>query len=1318
MKKIFKISIILICIIIGLLIIIPAGGLLYLNTSHASRFLQGIINKSIPGTITWQQHRIKPVRGEFDLKGIELSSPSGKKIASLDRLFLNISMLRLLKKEVKIEAFYIERPWVAMQIDSTGALNIASAFVKDSVSGAGELVKEDQVKDSTKEQREAEPYNFHIDSLWLGKAAISFATSKGEFRVFAEGIEINANGDLTQKRALLDLRIQNANVMLEDSGIDLSDLVLTASLHDGKIEPVVFKVSSPGSQISLQGSVEDIFEKPRVFCDLNVQCALEEISRIFKLTPDYSGIAELKLTTEGTPTNPDANLRLDYKGGVIAGVEVNSTKLVLDVRDRYASIDTLSITAASGTINLSGEADLRPVFPEGYFDSSIHFDSLSYKAGLTINRIELSRFPWLSGILSGIVTSHVKAEGSGILPEKMKGSARLSLDVNNLFTKGMPLPLDAKLNTDGSIQQGIAALKRFDLRSDFTRVSGQGTYDLIRHVVDASLAIDTTDLSAILPLFGIDSVRGLAALEADVSGAVQKNLKAQCHLRGFNLAWLTYPVGDLELTASLDSLGSVTLSQLSLNNKNSVLNIKGSADAFTTGSMDVRKDLYFNVEIENSRFFLQDFIDSLFGEISLDAHVHGTPSALYGTVSLSGDTVDLGTQKLHGISLRAVLDSQRVHIEPLEIAITPEEKVTANGWVGLDNTYSLSLTSPGISLKSFDIVSELETIDGVLRFDFSGTGTFDNPGASGSITIDNVVVREKTLDDINLNITLQDQLAQLSGNLNFDITGSYHLKEKDFHAAIIFKQTDLSPYFALADQKDLNGTITGTIEASGNTDSLDLEKVKINTNITDILVNHRDMEAISSNSIRISVLKKHIEIEPTHIALLKEGNVDIRGNGAIDGLVDFKFDANIPASLVGLFSADLSDADGTIKIMGDVTGTMKDPDIKADVSFNDLSLTVPELMQRLHEINGHAYVTPEKITIDAINGKLDDGSFNCSGSIDLDSLKLSNFDITLNAYSLPVNMPEMLDLLFNAKLNLHGCLDSSVIEGEIDMLEGAYYKDFKNISLINGIGEKKREVIPQTEEDEESVLSNMNFDVVIRGQENFTVDNNIAQLEIAPKLKLVGTVNRPVIYGRAKVVPGDGYITYLRNTFQVQKGVIDFLNPYRIKPSIDIAGEFQKRQWKIFLAVSGSLNDLLFTLSSEPGLEHEDIISLLLVGKTTYELSRGELIEGGSTEQLLAQLVDATMGKGIKNVTGLDVFAIATGAEDITEEEQSDRIEVTVGKALTKRLMTKYSVESENGELTQKAIIEYKLLENILLQTFNDDKGNYGGELQLRFEFR
>lgn len=205
----------------------------------------------------------------------------------------------------------------------------------------------------------------------------------------------------------------------------------------------------------------------------------------------------------------------------------------------------------------------------------------------------------------------------------------------------------------------------------------------------------------------------------------------------------------------------------------------------------------------------------------------------------------------------------------------------------------------------------------------------------------------------------------------------------------------------------------------------------------------------------MSVVKKRINVEPVHIKLLKEGNIDISGGGDVAGTVDLKFDANIPLSLASLFSADLADADGNITILGSVTGNVNDPDIKGDLALNNISIIVPELMQRFHEINGRAFVTPQKVTIESITGKLDEGRFDCAGTVDLDSLKLSNFALYFNGYALPIHMPEMLDLLFNAKLNLHGHIDSSVIEGEIEMLEGVYYKDFKNISLISGIAQKK-----------------------------------------------------------------------------------------------------------------------------------------------------------------------------------------------------------------------------------------------------------------------
>ena len=93
-----------------------------------------------------------------------------------------------------------------------------------------------------------------------------------------------------------------------------------------------------------------------------------------------------------------------------------------------------------------------------------------------------------------------------------------------------------------------------------------------------------------------------------------------------------------------------------------------------------------------------------------------------------------------------------------------------------------------------------------------------------------------------------------------------------------------------------------------------------------------------------------------------------------------------------------------------------------------------------------------------------------------------------------------------------------------------------------------------------------------------------------------------------------------------------------------------------------------------------------------------------------------TFGEDIKKTTGLDIFEVETLEEGA--QEPSDRIKVTVGKKLSKRLSVKYSVESLEGEVIQRASSDYRLLENVYVSGFQDTKGYFGGELMYRLEFR
>ena len=193
-------------------------------------------------------------------------------------------------------------------------------------------------------------------------------------------------------------------------------------------------------------------------------------------------------------------------------------------------------------------------------------------------------------------------------------------------------------------------------------------------------------------------------------------------------------------------------------------------------------------------------------------------------------------------------------------------------------------------------------------------------------------------------------------------------------------------------------------------------------------------------------------------------------------------------------------------------------------------------------------------------------------------------------------------------------------------------------------------------------------------------------------------------------------ISYRRTNFDVKKGIIDFINPYKLEPHLDILSTTKVRKWLITLEISGTPDDLRLSLSSEPAEEDADILSLLVLGKTTKELINKEEGLAKSTEQIMAEMIASTFSEDIKKTTGLDIIEVETEEEE--GEEDSERVQVTLGKKLSERLTVKYAFDTKEGEMVRKAISEYKFLENVLLSAFQDSKGVFGGEVQFRLEFR
>ena len=84
----------------------------------------------------------------------------------------------------------------------------------------------------------------------------------------------------------------------------------------------------------------------------------------------------------------------------------------------------------------------------------------------------------------------------------------------------------------------------------------------------------------------------------------------------------------------------------------------------------------------------------------------------------------------------------------------------------------------------------------------------------------NAQIKSYKLSDYKLPVIKRHQL-----DLNFNLNGSYHLQGQNFSGSILFDDTDLTPYFKLANQTHLKGKITGKIEASGNVNLGNVRKI-------------------------------------------------------------------------------------------------------------------------------------------------------------------------------------------------------------------------------------------------------------------------------------------------------------------------------------------------------------------------------------------------------------------------------------------------------------------------------------------------------------
>ncbi len=877
------------------------------------------------------------------------------------------------------------------------------------------------------------------------------------------------------------------------------------------------------------------------------------------------------------------------------------------------------------------------------------------------------------------------------------------------------------LKAAASFSDGTAAIDELRLANGQSLVRLTGTVDVftpgslsLLPVPNLDLAFEESNIS--LGDF-MDPARGRIIFHGRAAGDIN-DLEADFSLTGTDLEAAGNVIGDMEARLGF-ARGRLSLTPLEIINNRSKLAVTGNIDLFIPDTLDLHEDPAIDLKIAADEIYVDDFLEAMSGRLSVSGKVNGSLGNPKGEIALNGNRIDLGVQQIESLRLSAIFEDRTVFLDTAHITLAPGETIRAGGNISLDNRFVLEIDSDDIHIHRIGLLADAG-ITGKMRIEAAGEGSLDDPEMKGSLSIFDLAIKDNAMAPVDVTFTLNDSIFEALVDDGFVVEAAYRLDTGDFDWKGTFDETTLDPFLHTADFGSLSGTLTGTLRAKGNISEpfrtsadLSIETLRIRQEQS----REAPLEMITVSGFSATLDDGAFFIPRNEIRLLGTNPFTVSGSGRTDGNFTFRAEGEIPLSTAALFYPELKDPEGKIDFSGTISRTDGTPDMNAEIRLHDIGLAVPVLMQKLSQTNGRIRVAGKTVTVEDVAGRLDGGRFTTEGSIDLEeSFHPGQARLRVNAHALPIRIPELLETTINGEMIFSGTPDRSRLSGQVVFLDGLYYRDVE-INLIQEVTQRRRRGAAATGEAADydmPYLKNLSLNIDTSFRKPLMVDNNLALMTLRPEIRINGTLNQPSVTGRAEV--GEGTVTYQNMEFDIARGVIDFIDPYRIQPEIDIRATSNVRKWTILLEIYGTPDDIRFKLTSNPPEEHADILSLLLLGKTTRELAEGTGPAGASPEEMLVNLLADRLEEDIRAGTGLDIVEVEYTNGDAAESDPSMR--VMIGKELSRRLIVTYGVERKSGETFHQQTAIYRLLEFLSLNAFQDTGGTYGGEMQFRLEFR
>lgn len=336
-----------------------------------------------------------------------------------------------------------------------------------------------------------------------------------------------------------------------------------------------------------------------------------------------------------------------------------------------------------------------------------------------------------------------------------------------------------------------------------------------------------------------------------------------------------------------------------------------------------------------------------------------------------------------------------------------------------------------------------------------------------------------------------------------------------------------------------------------------------------------------------------LEIDVGGDQVFLRGSIDAQGR--LEGNVSGVFDAR----LLRIFLPEWEPAGratGTVEILGHVTR----PRLEGIAKVERGSFRLPGTRSVVGDADSSLFLSAGEVVLEDLSFKFMRGRGRGRGRIHVDGgeprLRL---DGTIEGLDFPL-FPDFVPRI-EGRWALEGPVDDLELSGDLVVTRGEVRRQDDLPSLLmawfGNVGPPAKD--------------GLRLDLHVRADENLVSRSPFVRLVGSADLNITGTDARPGLVGSVEFMEG-GEFTLQGIRYELERGQISFSDPTRIDPMLDFQARAAIREYEVWLSLTGTMDRLVPTVSSDPPLNPTEIYSLMALGR----VGQGE--PGGAVGMTLA----------------------------------------------------------------------------------------------------